>query len=41
MHIVHAIQREERIRERKGEAIVTLSTELGSGEKIRRQGKKE
>ncbi len=30
MCIVHAIQREERLRERKGEAIVTLSAEVGA-----------
>jgi hypothetical protein len=41
MHIVHAIQREERIRERKREAIVKLSAEMGRGQQIRRQGKKD
>jgi hypothetical protein len=37
---VQEIQREERLGERKGEAIVKLSAEVGRGEKIKRQGKK-
>jgi hypothetical protein len=39
--MVHAIQREERLGEREGEAIVTLSAEVGRGEQIWRQEKKE
>ncbi len=38
---VLAIQREERLGERKGEAIVTLSVEVRTGEKIKGQGGKE
>jgi hypothetical protein len=40
-HVGHAVQRKERLGEREGEAIVTLSAVVGRGEKIRRQGKKE